>query len=72
MYACVDCRSEQGTVLLFDPNPGDPDLAWYVEAPSLDEWLEGYASGTGWWDKLEAGEEPDMPSWPDFKERGSS
>jgi SMI1 / KNR4 family (SUKH-1) len=33
-YACVDYRSDQGTVLLFEPNPGDPDLAWHVDAPS--------------------------------------
>jgi SMI1 / KNR4 family (SUKH-1) len=71
MYACVDCRSEHGTVLLFEPNPGDPDLAWYVDATSLDVWFEGYVSVAGWWDKLEAGEEPDMPLWPDFKERAS-
>jgi hypothetical protein len=72
MYACVDCRSEKGTVLLFEPNPGDPDLAWYEDAPSLEEWFEGYIRGTGWWDKLGAGEEPEMPPWPDFKERAST
>src|SRR5512142_422220 len=35
MYACVDCRTPEGTVLLFEPNPGVPDLAWYVDSPSL-------------------------------------
>ena len=69
MYACVDCRTDQGTVLLFEPNPGDPDAAWYVDAPSLEAWFDGYVHGTGWWDKLETGEEPDMPPWPYAKER---
>ncbi|MGH3712882.1 MAG: SMI1/KNR4 family protein, partial [Micromonosporaceae bacterium] len=69
MYACVDCRSDLGTVLLFEPNPGDPDAAWYVEAPSLEAWFDGYVNRTGWWDKLEDGEEPDMPVWPHAKER---
>ncbi|GIJ50961.1 SMI1/KNR4 family protein [Virgisporangium aliadipatigenens] len=71
MYACVDCRSEQGTVLLFEPNPGDPDLAWYIDAPSLEMWFDGYVSRTGWWDKLEDGDEPDLQPWPDFKVRAS-
>ncbi|MEL5957895.1 SMI1/KNR4 family protein [Streptomyces sp. CLV115] len=41
-FACVDCHSEDGTVLLFDPNAiGDQDLsrAWFVAAGSLAEWL---------------------------------
>jgi SMI1 / KNR4 family (SUKH-1) len=70
MYASVDCRSEDGTVLLFEPNPGDPDLAWYVDSPSLAEWFEHYINDTGWWVKVEEGEEPDdMPPWPDAKAR---
>jgi hypothetical protein len=72
MYACVDCRSDQGTVLLFEPNPGEPDRAWYVDAPSLEAWFEGYVSRTGWWDKLEEGDEPEMQPWPYFKDRASS
>jgi hypothetical protein len=72
MYACVDCRSEQGTVLLFEPNPGDPDLAWYIDAPSLEAWFDSYVSRTGWWDKLKDGDEPDLPPWPDRKTRASS
>lgn len=54
-----------------EPNPGDPDLAWYVDAPSLEVWSEGYIDHTGWWDKLEDGEEPDMSPWPYFKDRAS-
>lgn len=34
MYACVDCHGEQGMVLPFEPNPGDPDVAWYIDSPS--------------------------------------
>jgi hypothetical protein len=72
MYACVDCRSEPGTVLLFEPNPGEPELAWYIDAPSLEAWMERYVSRTGWWDKLEDGDEPEMQPWPDFEERASN
>jgi hypothetical protein len=71
MYACVDCRNDRGTVLLFEPNPGEPDLAWYVDTPNLEAWFEAYVNRTGWWDKLEDGEEPDMQPWPDFRERAS-
>jgi hypothetical protein len=42
MYAGVDCRSEDGTVLLFEPNPGDPHAAWSIDTPSLAAWLENY------------------------------
>ncbi|WP_433062560.1 SMI1/KNR4 family protein [Dactylosporangium sp. CS-033363] len=69
MYACVDCRTDEGTVLLFEPNPGVPEMAWYVDAPSLESWFEGYVNRTGWWDRLEGGEDPDMPPWPDFNAR---
>jgi hypothetical protein len=26
-------------------------------------WFEHYIDGTGWWDKVEDGEEADMPGW---------
>jgi hypothetical protein len=71
MYACVDCRSEDGAVLLFEPNPGEPDLAWYVDAPSLTAWFEAYIHRTGWWNKLEDGEEPDLQLWTDLGSRTS-
>lgn len=31
--ACVHCRSETAQVLLFEPNSGEPDLAWFLESP---------------------------------------
>jgi hypothetical protein len=52
-------------VLLFEPNPGDPDLAWYVDSPSLAEWFAHYVDDTGWRVKAEAGEDvPDFAPWP--------
>jgi hypothetical protein len=68
MYACVDCHSPDLTVLLFEPNPGDPDLAWYVDTPSLEEWLRAWVEGEGWYDE-EAGEVADMPLWADYRDR---
>lgn len=53
MYAGVDCFSEEGQVLLFDPNPysgGSWDECWYVDAPSLAAWLEVWLAGTGWFE----------------------
>ncbi|MFG1953518.1 SMI1/KNR4 family protein [Micromonospora sp. NPDC048830] len=73
MYACVDCRSDDGTVLLFEPNPGDPDLAWWIDSPSLAAWLEHYVDDTGWWVKAEAGEDIDeMAPWPHARDRATS
>ena len=72
MYACVDCRSEQGRVLLFEPNPGDPDAAWWIDSPSLEDWFEHYVNDTGWWVKAEAGEDTDeMPPWPEARHRAA-
>lgn len=65
MYACVDCRSDEGTVLLFEPNPGDPQAAWWIDSPTLSGWFEHYIGGTGWWVKAEDGEDFDeMSPWP--------
>ncbi len=51
MLACVDCRSPEGTVLLFEPNPVDDDWAdaWFVDQDSLAAWLETSLSGGGWY-----------------------
>lgn len=72
MYACVDCHSAEAQVLLFDPNSGDPDLAWYVDTPSLAGWLRGWLDGTAWFcEESAAGEEYDLDlaPWADFRSR---
>ena len=70
MYACVDCRSDLGTVLLFEPNPGDPDQAWFVDAPSLAGWFTHYVQDTGWWIVAEqGGDTEDLPPWPEWVQR---
>ena len=66
MYACVDCHSEQGTVLLFEPNPGDPNLAWYVDTPTLADWLENCVlRDTVWWTE----EDAELVPWPHARRR---
>ncbi len=67
MYACVDCRSPQATVLLFDPNPGDPDHAWFLDAPGLADWLHSWIRGTGWYE--EGNEEADLEPCTGFRGR---
>ncbi|GAA4834336.1 SMI1/KNR4 family protein [Kitasatospora terrestris] len=50
MFACVDCRSDEGTVLLFDPNAisgQDVSRAWFVDGGSLAEWLGTWLDGRG-------------------------
>jgi len=72
MYACVDCRSPEGTVLLFEPNPGDPDLAWWIDSPSLAAWLDHYVRDTGWWSRVEAGEDIDeLRPWREARPRAA-
>ena len=51
MYAAVDCHSEQGQVLLFEPNPysgGTWDECWFRYSESLAAWLEAWLAGAGW------------------------
>ncbi|MFE6287702.1 SMI1/KNR4 family protein [Streptomyces sp. NPDC057877] len=67
MYACVDCRTPQAPVLLFEPNPGDADHAWFIDAPSLTDWLQAWVDGTGWYEETNDG--MDMEPWPDFRIR---
>ncbi|MEU6311321.1 SMI1/KNR4 family protein [Streptomyces sp. NPDC047014] len=72
MYACVDCRSGTAQVLLFDPNPGEPDLAWSVDTPSLAGWLRGWLDGTAWFcAESGLGEEEDLEfaPWEEFRSR---
>lgn len=72
VYACVDCRSPTAQVLLFDPSPGEPDLAWSLDAPSLVVWLNGWLDGTAWFCEGSAvGEEVDLEQvpWTGFRSR---
>ncbi|URM90106.1 SMI1/KNR4 family protein [Streptomyces sp. MRC013] len=71
MLACVDCRSEKGTVLLFEPNPGDPDRAWYVLAPTVAAWFAAWPEGTGWFAE-EEGFDGDLVPWPDHRARAAT
>ncbi|MEN3537835.1 SMI1/KNR4 family protein [Microbispora sp. ZYX-F-249] len=65
MYAAVDCRSSEGAVLLFEPNPVHDDdwhLAWFVDSKSLVDWLETWLSGEGWYEE-DADGDGDMQPW---------
>ncbi|GAT67792.1 glucan biosynthesis protein [Planomonospora sphaerica] len=70
MYAAVDCRSPEGTVLLFEPNgvSGDWHHAWHVDAESLADWLEAWTSGTGWYEE-DADEDGEMRPWESARQR---
>ncbi|MFD4545546.1 SMI1/KNR4 family protein [Streptomyces sp. NPDC058466] len=67
MYACVDCHSPEGTVLLFEPNADEADDAWFVDAPDLATWLHTWLEGTGWYEESDDG--TDLDPWPDFRIR---
>ena len=67
MYACVDCHSPEATVLLFEPNATEADHAWYVDEPTLADWLRTWLDRTGWYE--ESNDEVDMAPWPDFRTR---
>ncbi|MFE4371792.1 SMI1/KNR4 family protein [Streptomyces sp. NPDC056835] len=72
MFACVDCLSEDGTVLLFEPNAiTDRDVsgAWFVDAGSLAEWLESWLAGRGWYEEGSSDKDFAMPLWPDAASR---
>lgn len=62
MYACVDCRTEDAPVLLFDPNGDDPEHVWFLDSPRLADWLTSWLDGTGWYEEANDGLEP-VP-WP--------
>lgn len=60
MYAAVDCFSEDGQVLLFEPNPyggGSWEPCWFLDAAGLAEWLETWLAGTGWFEEDAYGSE---------------
>ncbi|MDT0474571.1 SMI1/KNR4 family protein [Streptomyces sp. DSM 41014] len=67
MYACVDCRTPEATVLLHEPNAVAARDAWYVDAPSLAEWLHAWLDRTGWYEEENEGME--MAPWADFPTR---
>lgn len=67
MYACVDCRDQAGPVLLYEPNADIADHAWYVDAPSLTDWLTGWLDGTSWYDESNDGME--LAPWNEFRIR---
>ncbi|MFJ8791020.1 SMI1/KNR4 family protein [Streptomyces sp. NPDC102462] len=67
MYACVDCRTPEATVLLYEPNADEADHAWYVDAPSLTDWLHAWLEGTGWYEESNDG--MDLEPWADFRSR---
>ncbi|MGW0592889.1 SMI1/KNR4 family protein [Streptosporangium sp. NPDC002607] len=70
MYAAVDCRSPEGTVLLFEPNGIEDDWhdAWYVDTESLAGWLEAWVAGTGWYEE-DADEDSEMRRWETARQR---
>lgn len=72
MYAAVDCRSADAPVLLFDPALDDPHSAWYLDSPSLAQWLEHWIADTGWWVLAEQGEDVDMIPWPQILDRATA
>ncbi|MFI0895133.1 SMI1/KNR4 family protein [Streptomyces sp. NPDC020983] len=68
MYAAVDCLDPVAPVLLFEPNAGPEDWAdaWFLDSPSLAQWLDTWLAGTGWWeDEVVAAEDAHEPvPWP--------
>ncbi|WP_371778523.1 SMI1/KNR4 family protein [Streptosporangium subroseum] len=70
MYAAVDCRSPEGTVLIFEPNgiDGDWHHAWYLDSESLAGWLEVWLSETGWYEEG-AGEDSEIQPWKMARQR---
>ncbi|MEW1718525.1 SMI1/KNR4 family protein [Streptomyces sp. NPDC093109] len=67
MLACVDCRSEDAAVLLFEPNADFVESAWYVDTAGLDAWLRGWLDGTAWF--MSEDGDMDVEPWPGFADR---
>ncbi|WP_327254456.1 hypothetical protein [Streptomyces sp. NBC_01244] len=58
--------------MLSEPNSGDPDLAWFLESPTLADWLRGWLDGSAWFsEESGAGEERDLEltPWAGFRAR---
>ncbi|MGJ6969264.1 SMI1/KNR4 family protein [Streptosporangium sp. G11] len=70
MYAAVDCRSPEGTVLLFEPNgvDGEWHRAWHLDSESLAGWLEVWLSETGWYEE-DADEDSEIHPWQTARQR---
>ncbi|MCX5405249.1 hypothetical protein OHA37_15310 [Streptomyces sp. NBC_00335] len=72
LRACVECRSEAAQVPLFEPNSGDPDPVWFLESPTLADWLRGRLEGSDRFSgEAGAGEERDLEPtpWAGFRPR---
>ncbi|MEV0491127.1 SMI1/KNR4 family protein [Streptomyces atratus] len=73
MYAAVDCLAPDAPVLLFEPN-ADPDDwadAWFLDSPSVAQWLTSWLDGTGWWEEevMMAEDGPQPTPWLDAARR---
>ena len=54
MYHCVDCRTNEGTVILFEPNPHEEDEPWddafFAFCPSLNAYFDVWLRGGDLWE----------------------
>jgi hypothetical protein len=73
MYAAVDCLHPDAPVLLFEPNAGPADWAnaWFLDSPSLAQWLSSWLDGPGWWeeDGMTADDAAEPTPWADAAAR---
>ncbi|MEE1752815.1 SMI1/KNR4 family protein [Streptomyces sp. SP18CS02] len=72
VFTCVDCHSDDGTVLLFDPHTisgQDLSKAWFVDAGSLAEWLETWLDGRGRYGEDGLGDVFGLSPWADATAR---
>jgi hypothetical protein len=73
MYAAVDCLAPDAPVLLFEPNAGPDDWAdaWFLDSPSLAQWLTSWLDRTGWYgeDVMMSEDGPQPTPWPDAARR---
>jgi len=73
MYAAVDCLNPDAPLLLFEPNAG-PDGwadAWFLDSPSLTQWLTAWLDQTGWYEEevMMSEDIPQPAPWPDAARR---